>query len=233
VSACSRYAEQFRSASGYRRRRARDSTGCRSGALRRHDVRKIVRTCRVCCHVRAYMFTNALLAVPKTPISSAFPCARVDSNHHGENSPQGPQPHSRVPYASARVQIVSFVRDRGRIGHIGRNDLGQRWATHKLCQVDPSRYRASQCRTRVRAEHLFDRVVTRPSSVGSEAAHRQSPACHNDRREAEAGGSTTPWRRGWSDSIQRWSRLKPSTSTTLTLVVDLQQRLRLMSRRLG
>ena len=108
MSACSRYAEQFRSASGYRRRRARDSTGCRSGALRRHDVRKIVRTCRVCCHVRAYMFTNALLAVPKTPISSAFPCARVDSNHHGENSPQGPQPCASTNSATS-AELASIA----------------------------------------------------------------------------------------------------------------------------
>jgi hypothetical protein len=132
-------------------------------------------------------------------------CARVDSNHHGEQSPQGPQPHSPVPYASVRVQIVRFVRDRGRIGHIGRNDLGQRWATPRLRQVDPSRNRASQCRTRVRAEHLFDRVFTRPSSLGSEAAHRQPPACHNDRREAEARALRL-CRRGWPASIQRWSR---------------------------
>ena len=93
---------------------------------------------------------------------------------------------------SARVQIVRFVRDRGRIGHIGRNDLCQRCATPKLCQVDQSPCRASQCRTRFRTEHSFDSVFAWPSSLRGEAAHRQSPACHNDRREAEAAGSTTP-----------------------------------------
>jgi hypothetical protein len=87
----------------------------------------------------------------------------VDSNHHPVYTGQGPQPHSPVPYASARVQIVRFVRDRGRIGHIGQNDLGQRWATPKLCHVDPGRYRPSQCRTRVRAEHLFRTAFARPS----------------------------------------------------------------------
>jgi hypothetical protein len=123
-------------------------------------------------------------------------CARVDSNHHGENSPQGPQPHTPVKSRSARVQIVRFVRDRGRIGHIGRNDLCQRCATPKLCQVDPSPRRASQCRTRFRTEHSFDSVFTWPSSLRGEVVHRQSPACHNDRREAEAAGSTTPAARG-------------------------------------
>jgi hypothetical protein len=93
-----------------------------------------------------------------------------------------------VPYASARVQIVRFVRDRGRIEHIGRTDLGQRWATPKLCQVDPSRYRTSPCRTRVRAEHLFDSMFGRLSALRGEAEHRQSPACHNDRREARPRG---------------------------------------------
>src|SRR5258708_37896251 len=30
----------------------------------------------------------------KPPISSRNSCARIDSNHHGEISPQGPQPHT-------------------------------------------------------------------------------------------------------------------------------------------
>jgi hypothetical protein len=33
-----------------------------------------------------------------------------------------PQPYSSAPYASARVQIVRFVRDRGRMGSIGRSE---------------------------------------------------------------------------------------------------------------
>jgi hypothetical protein len=36
-------------------------------------------------------------------------CARVDSNHHGENSPQGPQPDTGGVDRSGGVQIVQFV----------------------------------------------------------------------------------------------------------------------------
>ena len=49
--------------------------------------------------------------------------------------------------------------------------------------------------------HSFDSVFTRPSSLRGEAAHRQSPACHNDRREAGADASTTVATRR-PDSIQ-------------------------------
>ncbi len=57
-------------------------------------------------------------------------------------------------YASARVQIVRFVRDTGRIGQIGRTDLGQRWATTKLCQVSLSWCGDSECPTKVRTEPI-------------------------------------------------------------------------------
>jgi hypothetical protein len=36
-------------------------------------------------------------------------CARMDSNHHGEISPQGPQPHSASVDTLTGVQIVHFV----------------------------------------------------------------------------------------------------------------------------
>src|SRR5580700_6528090 len=36
-------------------------------------------------------------------------CARVDSNHHGENSPQGPQPDPGGADGSDGVQIVHFA----------------------------------------------------------------------------------------------------------------------------
>jgi hypothetical protein len=55
---------------------------------------------------------------PKPAISSGFPCARVDSNHHGEISPQGPQPRTRRADPSAGVQIVQIAGFRGRTGRI-------------------------------------------------------------------------------------------------------------------
>ena len=56
---------------------------------------------------------------PREPtLSSHFRCARVDSNHHGEISPQGPQPRTRTQDASRSVQIVQVARLRGHIGRI-------------------------------------------------------------------------------------------------------------------
>jgi hypothetical protein len=72
---------------------------------------------------------------PEEPIwriSRASQCARVDSDHHGPYSPQGPQPYRRPEYASAGVQIVRFVGIPGRMGRIERTDLGQRWVTARL-----------------------------------------------------------------------------------------------------
>jgi hypothetical protein len=57
------------------------------------------------------------------------PCARVDSNHPGENFPQGPQPYSATLVESATVQIVLFASFQGRIGHIGRPDFCQAFVT--------------------------------------------------------------------------------------------------------
>jgi hypothetical protein len=77
-----------------------------------------------------------------------------------------------MKYGSASVHIVHFMWVCGRIGHIGRNDLCQRCATPELCQISPSRFRVSQCRTRVRIEHLFRSVFARPGSLRGETGHR-------------------------------------------------------------
>ena len=58
------------------------------------------------------------LKVANPPISREDPCARLDSNHHGENSPQGPQPRRRPPDAYRSVRIVQIGRLRGRIRRI-------------------------------------------------------------------------------------------------------------------
>jgi hypothetical protein len=47
----------------------------------------------------------------KPRFTGLFACARVDSNHHGEISPKGPQPWARPSYASALVQTVRIVRE--------------------------------------------------------------------------------------------------------------------------
>ena len=72
-------------------------------------------------------------------------CARVDSNHHGPLSPQGPQPWTPAPYASARVQIVRYVRVRGHIGRIGRNDICQRFVTLGCADVVLRCIRVGEC----------------------------------------------------------------------------------------
>ena len=54
-----------------------------------------------------------------------FQCARVDSNHHGEISPQGPQPRTGRTDASERLRIVQFAGFRGQIGRIWRRECCQ------------------------------------------------------------------------------------------------------------
>src|SRR4051794_486539 len=63
-----------------------------------------------------------LPAMKKPRCAGLFACARVDSNHHGEISPQGPQPRTRAKDASAGVQIVQIARIRGRSGRIWTGD---------------------------------------------------------------------------------------------------------------
>src|SRR5208282_4272546 len=52
-------------------------------------------------------------------------CARVDSNHHGEISPQGPQPDTGGVDASAGVQIGQIARFSGRIGRVWKGGCSQ------------------------------------------------------------------------------------------------------------
>jgi hypothetical protein len=54
-------------------------------------------------------------------------CARVDSNHHGEISPQGPQPDPPIPCVFAGVCIAHFAGFRGRVGRVGRPGFCQRF----------------------------------------------------------------------------------------------------------
>ncbi|MGH2879455.1 MAG: helix-turn-helix transcriptional regulator [Solirubrobacteraceae bacterium] len=56
----------------------------------------------------------------RRPIYGAFPCARVDSNHHGPYGPQGPQPDTAGVDGSTSVQVVHFAWFSGRIGRAGR-----------------------------------------------------------------------------------------------------------------
>jgi hypothetical protein len=53
----------------------------------------------------------------------------VDSNHHGPNGPQGPQPDPRGVDGSAGVQIVHFASVSGGIGSIRRHDFCQAFVT--------------------------------------------------------------------------------------------------------
>jgi hypothetical protein len=80
----------------------------------------------VCCHAVATVRLAGMPAPFATdanpPISSYFQCARVDSNHHGEISPQGPQPRASSQDKSDGSQNVQIVRFFGRIGRIGRSD---------------------------------------------------------------------------------------------------------------
>jgi hypothetical protein len=153
-----------------------------------------VRMCHDSCHTSLVRDHKQITSWPIGLICSYFYAPEWTRTTTGENSPQGPQPHSPVKYVSARVQIVPFRPVRGRIEHIGRTDLGQRWATPELCQVAPSWCRASRCRTRVRAEHLLDSVFGRLSALKGETEHRQSPACHNGRREARPRATTAATR---------------------------------------
>jgi hypothetical protein len=63
---------------------------------------------------------SRLTEIEKAPLSRAFQCARMDSNHHGEISPQGPQPRPDASDASAGVHSKRFARVRVALGHIWR-----------------------------------------------------------------------------------------------------------------
>jgi hypothetical protein len=105
------------------------------------------------------------------------------------------------PDASAGVPIVRFVRVRGHIGHVGRNDLCQRCATPEMSQIFPTLCGVFQCHTRVRTEHSFVGVFARRSSLNDKTEHRRSSACHNDRSEAAAGRFTTAGPIQYSDGF--------------------------------
>jgi hypothetical protein len=67
---------------------------------------------------------------------NATTCARVDSNHHGENSPQGPQPDPPGVDGSAGVQIVHSASVSGRIGRIWRHDFCQAFVTNRHAGIE-------------------------------------------------------------------------------------------------
>jgi len=75
---------------------------------------------------------NAPALHRQAPESAPSSCARVDSNHHGEISPQGPQPRTRPQDASERVRIVHFAGARGHVGRIWRGGCCHDVATAQL-----------------------------------------------------------------------------------------------------
>jgi hypothetical protein len=79
-----------------------------------------------CCHGvatgRPRRATRRIPDAPKPRPCRASRCARMDSNHHGEISPQGPQPCTHLPDLSAGVQNVQIVRFPGHIGRIWMGD---------------------------------------------------------------------------------------------------------------
>jgi hypothetical protein len=111
--------------------------GGHNKTCRRTGRGKPSRQCQTVATDRRRYYEGTRAAAATGPVCSAYQCARVDSNHHGEISPQGPQPYSRVPHASARVQIVRFVRICGHIGGIGRTDLCQRCVTPGAAELAP------------------------------------------------------------------------------------------------
>jgi hypothetical protein len=88
------------------------------------------------------------LAWPPLAGADLAQCARVESNHHGENSPQGPQPWARGVDPSAGVQDRHSVGSCGRFGTIGRSDFCQRFVTESTAMTPRLRgaRRASQSR---------------------------------------------------------------------------------------
>jgi hypothetical protein len=56
----------------------------------------------------------------------------MDSNHHGEISPQGPQPHTPAPATSAGVRNVQIARVRGHIERIWSSECCHDVATPTL-----------------------------------------------------------------------------------------------------
>jgi hypothetical protein len=130
-------------------------------------------------HVRDHKQVTSRL---KQRFCRSFLCARVDSNHHGENSPQGPQPRTPAPDASARVQIVRSVRLFGHGGRIGRNHLCQRCATPDMSRVCLGRGAPVHSRTRVRASQLFGATSAGTSTLRRKMKHCQ-PACQSDRSD--------------------------------------------------
>jgi hypothetical protein len=93
--------------------------------------------------------TRAATPWHEQPIPSDKPCARVDSNHHGPLSPQGPQPRTRAQDASRSVRIVQTARFRGHIGRIWNSECCRVVATDAVGRCQPAGELAGMCRRTV------------------------------------------------------------------------------------
>ena len=168
--------------------RSRDSRHARLGAAVGRLQISNPEICHKMCQAQLALDHAHPQTALEQPICWRFPCARVRPSgldHHGEISPQCPQPYSPVPYTSARVHIVRFVRVCGSVGRIGRSGFCQSFVT------DSRTRRAPRC---VRMSRV-SRVGRRP---GSSPHRRHRPQVYEDslervRAEPPAGARAPVW----------------------------------------